>query len=1047
MADPRKAAQIVEMALQRAKKAMLTQAEREANKAKFLEGSTVDFPVYRGDMHEIKEYKPVTYFGHKEVANQFADPEYMYGTPKLNPDEHPHVTPVHLNLKNPKIFTTDDEYEKYIMEGALDAPHWIKQGYDGVVYAPNGNFKDPDAYFVAFEPTQIKSAIGNQGTYDTTNPDITKAHGGIVHMAEGGDVSEEREQAELDRMRLELSNSPVIEATPQSTTQKLLGTVGGYMDRAGKFINKSLEPIAESNPVKTFLADMLLASPLKGAGTALQDYTKTSRDITEEQPYTRSPLTGSGETLRLDPRVLDIAQFASPVVRGATKLAGAGAKALTPFAKSTAEMAADLYSSGKMPMMVAPNAYMAEPSVPKPSRVLAPANEQGFYSPTEAAVLNLPRKSGSGQAFLNDIMKGENVRSEEISTMGLDTFLKDKKNVTAAEVQDYIAQNKLGLGEATYVDPESIYAKSEALNTKIAEVASKYGLRKQQFGSGFVNDKGEFVRDIPEDLRELQKQYVENRNLDPKTTKFKEWSLPGGENYREVVMTLPQAPEHSEFARLNKKMNDDGLLPDEMNRWTELGSKLGEEGRSQAREGRFKTAHWDETNPIAHLRMSDRVTDGKKTLLVDEVQSDWHQAARDARTAEVKRLIDEGMPKEEAQKAVPKNFGYRSESDSAQAAFRNYQADVKIRFEDSLRKEYSEVTSDPEMIERLVQREVNDKSIKQMSDHFGEGEKWKGLYDNYNSEWSNNKRGVSDAPFKEDWYQLALKRAVKEAIDGGYDRVALPTGQRVADRFALTAYIDRIDYNKNPDGTYRMSAIKDGQEVFTKTRANEKELPDIVGKEVAEKIRKNEGKTNNLPVDEFDADDVASQTYQTLSGLDLAVGGEGMKKYYDEIYPAYLKKFGKKYGANVGTTYAKTDIEEWPFPIQIESDGKNFWLFGQDPRIDKKAKLSNNFSSYEDANKFRDSMYEGNTEPLHYMDITPAMRKEFSTGIHMKDGGSVNLAEGGIVAGAHGLEYTDDGKVSMEDGGYVPMRRGGKVELTNDLAKMRNELQMKKRRK
>jgi hypothetical protein len=129
-----------------------------------------------------------------------------------------------------------------------------------------------------------------------------------------------------------------------------------------------------------------------------------------------------------------------------------------------------------------------------------------------------------------------------------------------------------------------------------------------------------------------------------------------------------------------------------------------------------------------------------------------------------------------------------------------------------------------------------------------------------------------------------------------------------------------------------------------------------------------------------------------LVGQDLTVGDEGMKKYYDEIYPAYLKKFGKKYGANVGTTYAKTDIEEWPFPIQIESDGKNFWLFGQDPRIDKKAKLSNNFSSYEDANKFRDSMYEGNTEPLHYMEITPAMRKEFSTGIHMKKGGKVSFA-------------------------------------------------------
>jgi hypothetical protein len=234
-------------------------------------------------------------------------------------------------------------------------------GYDYVHYADPHKSNEPHEYIMLDPARQIKSAIGNRGTYDPNEPSITKAHGGIVRMAEGGDVSAEREQAELDRMRLELSNSPVIEATPQSTTQKLLGTVGGYMDRAGKFINKSLEPIAESNPVKTFLADMFLASPLKGAGTALQDYTKTSRDITEEQPYVRSPLTGSGETLRLDPRVIDIAQFATPAVRGATKLAGEGAKALTPFAKSTAEMATDLYVQGKIPGMPAPNAYVIKP--------------------------------------------------------------------------------------------------------------------------------------------------------------------------------------------------------------------------------------------------------------------------------------------------------------------------------------------------------------------------------------------------------------------------------------------------------------------------------------------------------------------------------------------------------------------------------------------------------------------------------------------------------------------------------------------------------------
>jgi len=32
-----------------------------------------------------------------------------------------------------------------------------------------------------FDPKKIKSAIGNRGTYDVTNPDITKKNGGITH--------------------------------------------------------------------------------------------------------------------------------------------------------------------------------------------------------------------------------------------------------------------------------------------------------------------------------------------------------------------------------------------------------------------------------------------------------------------------------------------------------------------------------------------------------------------------------------------------------------------------------------------------------------------------------------------------------------------------------------------------------------------------------------------------------------------------------------------------------------------------------------------------
>ena len=44
----------------------------------------------------------------------------------------------------------------------------------------------------------------------------------------------------------------------------------------------------------------------------------------------------------------------------------------------------------------------------------------------------------------------------------------------------------------------------------------------------------------------------------------------------------------------------------------------------------FKSSHYDEPNILAHVRYNDRVIDGKKTLFVEEVQSDWHQKGKRA---------------------------------------------------------------------------------------------------------------------------------------------------------------------------------------------------------------------------------------------------------------------------------------------------------------------------------------------------------------------------------------------------------------------------------
>jgi hypothetical protein len=173
-----------------------------------------------------------------------------------------------------------------------------------------------------------------------------------------------------------------------------------------------------------------------------------------------------------------------------------------------------------------------------------------------------------------------------------------------------------------------------------------------------------------------------------------------------------------------------------------------------------------------------------------------------------------------------------------------------------------------------------------------------------------------------------------------------------------------------------MSAIKNGKQVFSKEDLDENELSGIVGKDVAKKMVGDEGAAQ---YDADIADELGVGVVKSLTGLDLSVGGKGMKKYYDEIYPSYLKKLGKKYGANVGMTSVQTE----PSTDKIFRDLGKFHAYTGQGRETKE------FNTYAEALEFLGL----GKEPLHYMEITPAMRKEFSTGIHMKRGGKVQFAK------------------------------------------------------
>lgn len=86
----------------------------------------------------------------------------------------PNVMPVYLNMKNP--LTYDMKGSRYREVTYNDLLIRAKEeGHDGLIIKNTYDGGPLDDIYVVFEPTQIKSAIGNTGAFDTTRPEVKAA--------------------------------------------------------------------------------------------------------------------------------------------------------------------------------------------------------------------------------------------------------------------------------------------------------------------------------------------------------------------------------------------------------------------------------------------------------------------------------------------------------------------------------------------------------------------------------------------------------------------------------------------------------------------------------------------------------------------------------------------------------------------------------------------------------------------------------------------------------------------------------------------------------
>ncbi|MDD2290649.1 MAG: hypothetical protein PHV52_00085 [Aliarcobacter sp.] len=136
---------------------------------------------------------------------------------------------------------------------------------------------------------------------------------------------------------------------------------------------------------------------------------------------------------------------------------------------------------------------------------------------------------------------------------------------------------------------------------------------------------------------------------------------------------------------------------------------------------------------------------------------------------------------------------------------------------------------------------------------------------------------VPNAPFKKNWYELGVKRLIQEAVANDYEKLSWTTGTQQTQRYSLETTADQIIYNKNSGAIQVKNKDKD---VFFKTIANDEELENIIGKEIANKLI-------NAPTQ--------NENVFMLKGDELKFGGDGMKSFYDSILPNTVKKLFKKY--------------------------------------------------------------------------------------------------------------------------------------------------------
>lgn len=380
-------------------------------------------------------------------------------------------------------------------------------------------------------------------------------------------------------------------------------------------------------------------------------------------------------------------------------------------------------------------------------------DNQPFYSALTRSVENLKQERAPASQWRAIIDNLHGVKKEEVDWSGVKDWLDGQKgSVTKADLLQHLRENEVRVQEVTLggmkredtppdakavadygVDWEKLATQFSNINEQITKTRENPALRDARPRLEQERDRLQAAMDELHDqmVEDTRERMLSSGKAGQREAKFGSYTLPGGQNYRELLLTLPNKADN--IKELAYRANQTGDIKD---------IRALEAAKAERANSQFKSSHFDEPNILAHVRFDDRNgPGGEKILHIAEVQSDWAARARKSGFQLTQKRI--------------------AELDARRAELEKIGGD--------LRYEGKEIPPEIKAEWADVMNELQPHNTRKVprAPFVGNTESWVGL---------------------------AARRMLRYAAEHGYDRLSFDTGDTQADRYDLSKTISRVEY-------------------------------------------------------------------------------------------------------------------------------------------------------------------------------------------------------------------------------------------------------------